>query len=90
MPEGVEVDPTGSYGFGTGDLGNGVQEAEIVKVFRILIGVDDTCPQRLRIMPRLPYSWNEVVVEKYPVLFEREGRRAPHWCTTSWNAPLPG
>jgi len=75
VPEGVQVDPTGSYVFGTGDLGNGVQEAEIIKVFRILIGVDDNVPQRLRVLPRLPYSWNEITVDKYPAFVEREGKR---------------
>ena len=75
VPEGVQVDPTGSYVYGTGDLGNGVQEAEIVKVFRLLIGVDDNAPQRLRIMPRLPYSWNEMTVDQYPVLVERGQHR---------------
>lgn len=75
VPEGVQLDPTGRYVFGTGDLGNGVQEAEIVKVFRLLIGVDDNVPQRLRIMPRLPYSWNEIAVDKYPAFAELNGKR---------------
>ncbi len=75
VPEGAQLDPTGQYVFRTGDLGNGVQEAEIVKVFRILIGVDDTQPQRLRVMPRLPYGWNEIAVDKYPAFVEREGKR---------------
>ncbi len=60
--------------FRTGDQGNGVQEAEIVKIFRILIGVDDNQPQRMRIMPRMPYGWNEIAVDKYPVLVEHEGK----------------
>jgi hypothetical protein len=76
VPEGVVIDPTRKYWFRTGDLGNGVQEAEIVKALRIVIGVDDTQPQRLRIFPRMPYGWDEIAVEKYPVLFEREGKTA--------------
>jgi hypothetical protein len=75
VSEGVQVDPTGRYVFPIGDLGNGVQEAEIVKVFRLLIGVDDNQPQRLRIMPRLPYGWNEIAVSKYPALVEQDGNR---------------
>jgi hypothetical protein len=74
VPEGVVIDPTRKYWFRTGDLGNGVQEAEIVKALRIVIGVDDTQPQRLRIFPRMPYGWDEIAVEKYPVLFERAGK----------------
>jgi hypothetical protein len=74
VPEGVQVDPTGTYVFRTGDQGNGVQEAEIVKMFRILIGVDDNDPQRLRVMPRLPLGWTEIAVSKYPALIDRGGK----------------
>jgi hypothetical protein len=73
VPEGEQLDPTGKYWYSTGDLGNGVQEAEIVKTLRILVGVDDNEPQRVRIMPRMPFGWTEIGIEKYPVLFEREG-----------------
>ncbi len=75
VPEGAQLDPTGRYVFRTGDLGNGVQEAEIVKVFRILIGVDDNEPERLRVMPRLPYGWSEIAVNKYPAFVGRDGKR---------------
>jgi hypothetical protein len=74
VPEGVQVDPTGKFIYRTGDQGNGVQEAEIVKTFRILLGVDDVKPQRLRIMPRLPYGWTEMGVDKYPAFVERAGK----------------
>jgi hypothetical protein len=74
VPEGVQIDPTGKYWFHIGDLGNGVQEAEMVKALRLMIGVDDTRPARLQFYPRLPYGWTEMSVEKYPVLFERAGR----------------
>jgi hypothetical protein len=76
VPEGVQVDPSGKYVFRTGDQGNGVQEAEIVKMFRILVGVDDTEPQRLRIMPRMPYGWSEMGASEYPALVERDSKRA--------------
>jgi hypothetical protein len=73
-PEGEQLDPTGKYWYSTGDLGNGVQEAEMVKVLRLVVGVDDDQPQRLRIMPRLPYGWTEIAVDKYPALVERGGK----------------
>ena len=73
VPEGVQIDPTGHFWYRTGDLGNGVQEAEIIKTLRMVIGVDDTQPNRLRLFPRMPYDWNEMTVKKYPVLFERQG-----------------
>lgn len=81
VPEGVQLTPDGSYIFRTGDQGNGVQEAEIVKMFRLLIGVDDNdLPWRgtgsaLRIMPRMPYGWSEIAVERYPALIDRDGKQ---------------
>ena len=74
VPEGAQLDPTGRFIFPTGDQGNGVQEAEIVKTFRILLGVDDLDPQHLRITPRMPYGWTEVAVDKYPALYSHDGK----------------
>ena len=73
VSEGVQLDPTGRFWYRFGDLGNGVQEAEIVKMLRLVIGVDDTHPGRLQFYPRLPYGWKEINVAKYPVLFENSG-----------------
>ena len=73
-PEGVQVDPTGHYWFPAGDLGNGVQEAEIIKTLRLVIGVDDTHPDRLQFYPRMPFNWDEITVAKYPVLTENSGK----------------
>jgi len=72
-PEACDIDPTGRYWYRIGDLGNGVQEAEIVKMLRLVIGVDDTQPNRLRFYPRMPCDWNEITVTKYPVLLENSG-----------------
>lgn len=74
VPEGARIDPTGRYWFRIGDLGNGVQEAEIVKTLRLVIGVDDTHPERLQFFPRLPYDWSEISVSKYPIVFETLGK----------------
>jgi hypothetical protein len=73
-PEACDIDPTGRYLYRMGDLGNGVQEAEIVKMLRLVIGVDDTRPERLQFYPRMPYDWNEITVTKYPVLIEKSGQ----------------
>ncbi len=73
VPEGVQIDPTGHFWYRAGDEGNGVQEAEIVKTLRLLIGVDDNQPGRLRIFPRMPYGWREMSVNRYPVLLEHQG-----------------
>ena len=66
VPEGVEVHPSGKYWFRTGDLGNGVQQAEIMKVLRLVIGVDDMDPARLRILPRMPKGWTRISIDEYP------------------------
>jgi len=68
VPEGVEITPDGRWWHRTGDLGNGVQEGEAIKCVRIILGIDDSDPARVRIMPRLPLDWRELVVEGYPVM----------------------
>jgi hypothetical protein len=74
VPEGLQIDPTGRFWYRIGDLGNGVQEGEIVKTLRIVMGVDDTQPDRLQFFPRMPYDWKEIAVQKYPLVFESSGR----------------
>lgn len=74
VPEGAQIDPTGHFWYRAGDLGNGVQEAEIIKTLRLVIGVDDTQPNRLQFYPRMPLGWSELAVKKYPVLFDHAGK----------------
>lgn len=74
VPEGCEIDPTGQYWHRTGDLGNGVQQAEIVKALRVVIGIDDSSPKRLCLCPRMPFGWTSIRVEGVPVLIELDGR----------------
>lgn len=73
-PEACDIDPTGRYWYRIGDLGNGVQEAEIVKMLRLVIGVDDTQPDRLQFYPRMPCDWNRIAVSRYPILFDNSGK----------------
>jgi hypothetical protein len=73
VPEGVQISPDGRYWFPFGDLGNGVQEGETIKTLRLVMGVDDTQPGRLQFYPRMPYDWNEIAVDKYPVFHEKAG-----------------
>ncbi len=72
-PEGVQIDPSGRFWYRTGDLGNGVQEAEIVKMLRLVVGVDDSHPRHLAILPRMPYGWTEIRVDQYPALVDTGG-----------------
>ncbi len=69
VPEGVIMHPSGRFWFRNSDLGNGVQQAEIVKAARLLVGLDDLNPEKgLNIIPRLPSDWNAIDVHKYPVI----------------------
>ncbi|HEV2319894.1 MAG TPA: hypothetical protein VGV18_09100 [Verrucomicrobiae bacterium] len=74
VSEGVQIFPDGRYWYRFGDLGNGVQEGETIKTLRLVMGVDDTQTGRLQFYPRMPYDWNEIAVEKYPVVFENSGK----------------
>lgn len=50
-----------------GDEGNLVQEAEIIKALLIVTGVEGTETKGLRIMPRLPWTWDEMSLWDFPV-----------------------
>jgi len=53
-----------------GDEGNLVQEAEIIKVFGIVAGV--ACQgNKLILMPRLPWLWDEMECRDFPVMDEK-------------------
>ena len=73
VPEGSEVHPSGNYWFRTGDLGNGVQQAEIMKVLRLVIGVDDSDPAQLLIAPRMPASWDSIEISEFPAWVQNSG-----------------
>ena len=69
VPEGVIMHPSGRFWFRNSDLGNCVQQAEIVKAGRLLIGLDDLNPaDGLTIIPRLPSTWKTIEVQDYPVI----------------------
>jgi len=67
VPEGVAVHPSGEYWYRTGDLGNAMQEAEVLKTLALVAGVDDLDGAQLRLIPRLPSQWSGVSVADYPV-----------------------
>jgi len=72
VPEGVIVHPRGHCWFRNGDLGNLMQQAEILKMIRILPGIDDRSPKGLALIPRLPNGWSGIEASDWPVQF-RDG-----------------
>jgi hypothetical protein len=69
VPEGVIMHPSGRFWFRNCDLGNNVQQAEIIKCARLILGLDDLHPERgLNIIPRLPATWSSIQAEDYPVV----------------------
>jgi hypothetical protein len=68
VPEGVIMHPSGAFWFRNSDLGNAVQQGEIVKCGRLLIGLDDNLRvEGLHIIPRLPNGWTKLEVSGYGV-----------------------
>ena len=65
VPENVIRSKRGAY-VRIGDLGNSVQQSEILKALRIVVGISDNVG--LEFIPRIPASWSGVSVKNYPVL----------------------
>jgi hypothetical protein len=69
VPEGVTYHPSGRFWYRHTDLGNAIQQTEIVKCVRLVLGLDDLNHDLgLRLVPRLPNGWSEVAVRDYPVV----------------------
>lgn len=73
VPENVAANEDNTVFCRMGDLGNGVQQAEILKAIRLMAGIDDADQTMLRIMPRIPKSWNKAVVKEMPALIGNDG-----------------
>ncbi len=68
VPEGVIVHPDGHCWFRNGDLGNLMQQTEVLKMIRIMAGIDDRAtPSGLTLIPRLPNGWSSIEAKEWPV-----------------------
>jgi hypothetical protein len=68
VPEGVIVHPDGHCWFRNGDLGNLMQQTEILKMIRLLPGIDDRSSSLgLSLIPRLPDGWTKIEAHQWPV-----------------------
>lgn len=56
-----------SFDQGCGAL-NLVNVAEPLKIGRLILGVDDSSPNEVRLIPRLPSSWSSCIAENWPIL----------------------
>ena len=59
VPEGVIVHPSGRFWFRNGDQGNAVQQGEIMKSGRLMLGLDQL-GDGLRVIPRLPETFDHL------------------------------
>ena len=67
VPEGVIMHGSGKYFFRNSDLGNAVQQAEIIKEVRLMAGADDLGGEGYRLIPRLPSHMTRIEVTGLPV-----------------------
>ncbi len=74
VPEACEVDENAKWWHRSTDLGNAVQEAENIKSIRLLVGVEDLNPDKLRILPRLPAGFTNMNVENYLITSKSDGQ----------------
>lgn len=72
VPEGVALAPSGAFWYRTGDLGNAMQESEVLKTLALIAGIDDMNSDGLVIIPRLPDRWTGIVVSEYPVTVDEQ------------------
>ncbi len=74
VPEGAVVHPSGRYWFRNGDHGNAVQQAEIIKVMRLVIGLDDLSREgKLKIIPRLADTFDGIDVKDFTLHLMKRG-----------------
>ena len=66
VPEGIIVHGSKRFWFRNSDLGNAVQQAEIVKCARLIAGIDDILPERgVKLVPRLPNNWKSIDIKNF-------------------------
>lgn len=85
VPEGVICHPEGGFWFRNGDLGNAVQQAEIVKCVRLLLGIDTLSAELgLRLIPRLPEDFTGLQVKRYPLRLRVKEKLCESLCDYSY------
>lgn len=74
VPECIIMHPSGRFWFRNADHGNGVQQGETLKAARLVLGLDDLQPEvGLRLIPRLPLTFDGMQVKGQPVCTVQNG-----------------
>lgn len=71
IPEGTNILPDGRW-YRIGDLSNGANQGPAMHALEVCAGVDDTNPDTLKIIPRVPDPLTGIEVENHPVLIPEE------------------
>jgi len=77
IPEGTTIRADGSW-YRISDLGNGANQGIALHALELCAGIDDTKPEDLKIMPRVPAPMTGLEIEDFPVLIpetEDRGRK---------------
>lgn len=73
-PEGIVTHESGRFYVPVnGYMGQDSHLADSMKAVRLMLGVDDNIPGKLRLVPRFPAEWTHCAISDYPVLTD-EGR----------------
>jgi hypothetical protein len=65
--ERLNLDAKGDNKGGTGDEGNAAVSLYALRTARLLVGIDDSNPAQLRLVPRLPRSWQSLSAKNWLV-----------------------
>ncbi|MGI8905012.1 MAG: hypothetical protein ACR2IE_00785 [Candidatus Sumerlaeaceae bacterium] len=87
VPEGVTMASDGSVWRRWGDLGNLFQLTDTIYTMNTMAGIDDTDPDVLKLLPRLPRTWTGITIRDYPVQARSAGKlqRIPFQARVSMN-----
>jgi len=82
IPEGTAIRADGSW-YRISDLGNGANQGIALHALELCAGIDDTDPEDLKIMPRIPAPLTGIEISDFPVLIPSK----PHFQVRAKNVP---
>ena len=73
VPEGVNLLPDGSW-YRLSDLSNGANQGPVMHALEACLGIDDTDPAHIKILPRLPHPLAGLDVDNLAIVIAHEGK----------------